>query len=118
MGFQIAPRINAAGRLDTPEHAFELLIGNLEKAVTLNQLNEKRRAIAKQYVNEAVRQLKEQKSIPNIIVLKNKKWLMISTKDHSSGWDDSVHFSAGRSDKRVCKRAGIAFAVATIAVLA
>lgn len=74
IGFQIAPRLNAAGRLAHPDEAFKLLIGELEKASTLNELNNKRRAIAKQYVQEAVAQLEEKKTVPNIIVLKNKAW--------------------------------------------
>lgn len=74
IGFQIGPRINAAGRLDDPEHAFKLLIGDLEKAGTLNRLNEERRHITKQYIEEAMAQLDDSKPLPNIIVLINKHW--------------------------------------------
>lgn len=74
IGFQIGPRINAAGRMDTPDHAFELLIGNLEKAQTLNELNNKRRDITREYLDEAVAEIEAMESLPNIIVLKSKKW--------------------------------------------
>jgi len=74
ISFQIGPRINAAGRLDDPDHAFQLLIGNLEKAETLNQLNDERRKITKQYIDEAVAEIEKKDSIPNIIVLINKEW--------------------------------------------
>jgi single-stranded-DNA-specific exonuclease len=74
VGFQIGPRINAAGRMDDPNHAFELLIGNLEKAEILNHLNDKRRVITKKYIDEAVAEIEKMEHIPNIIVLKNKNW--------------------------------------------
>lgn len=74
IGFQIGPRLNAAGRLDDPQHAFELLIGNLEKAQTLNELNDKRRQMTHDYVKEAVKEIEKMGSVPNIIVLSSKKW--------------------------------------------
>jgi len=74
IGFQIGPRLNAAGRLDDPQHAFELLIGNLEKAQTLNELNDKRREMTHNYVKEAVKEIEKMETVPNIIVLANKKW--------------------------------------------
>jgi single-stranded-DNA-specific exonuclease len=74
VGFQIGPRINAAGRLDDPQHAFELLIGKLEKAEILNKLNEERRLMTKKYIDEAIAKIKKKKTIPNIIILKSKKW--------------------------------------------
>jgi single-stranded-DNA-specific exonuclease len=74
IGFQIGPRINAAGRIDNPQHAFELLIGNLEKAQTLNELNNKRKTITKKYIDEAVSEIEKMEKIPNIIVLINKNW--------------------------------------------
>ncbi len=74
IGFQIGPRINAAGRIDNPNHAFELLIGNLEKAQTLNELNNKRKTITKKCIDEAEEEIGSWDSIPNIIVLKSKNW--------------------------------------------
>jgi len=73
LAFQITPRINAAGRMDKADHSFELLLGKLEKAVTLNELNEARKVLAKEYILEAKAQLKG-KDIPNIIVIHDKKW--------------------------------------------
>ncbi len=74
IGFQIGPRLNAAGRLDDPQHAFELLIGNLEKAQTLNELNDQRRRMTHQCVQEAVKEIEKKDTVPHIIVLTNKKW--------------------------------------------
>lgn len=74
IGFQIGPRINAAGRMDKPDHAFELLTGNLDKAKKLNELNLERREITKQYVEEAVAMLEGKGGVPNIIVLYSKGW--------------------------------------------
>lgn len=74
IGYQIGPRINAAGRLDNPDHAFELLIGNLEKARVLNDLNDRRREITKQYVDDAVARIEALGKLPNIIVLYSPDW--------------------------------------------
>jgi len=74
IGFQIGPRINAAGRIDDPKHAFELLIGDLDKAQVLNELNNKRKVSTKQYIEEAISDVENLKAIPNIIVLINKNW--------------------------------------------
>lgn len=74
LGFQIGPRLNAAGRLDDPIHAFDLLNGDTKKAFTLNELNNKRKTITQQCIEEAMEELKKNDQIPNIIVLKNKNW--------------------------------------------
>jgi single-stranded-DNA-specific exonuclease len=74
IGFQIGPRLNAAGRIDKPDHAFELLLGNLEKVITLNSLNKKRQTLARQYIDEAICEVDKMSSVPNIIILKNKNW--------------------------------------------
>jgi single-stranded-DNA-specific exonuclease len=74
IGFQIGPRINAAGRLDTPDHAFELLIGNVEKAAKLNELNEERKVITRKYLEDAAAKIESMDSIPNIIVLHSPDW--------------------------------------------
>jgi len=73
LAFQVSPRINAAGRVDTPNHALELLLGTLEKAVTLNELNEKRKTMARQFVEEAKAQI-DPSNPPNIVVVKSKNW--------------------------------------------
>ncbi len=74
LAFQISPRINAAGRMDTPTHALELFLGNLEKAVTLNELNEKRKTMSRQFVAEAKAQIADPATPPNIVVVHSKDW--------------------------------------------
>lgn len=74
LAFQISPRINAAGRMDTPTHALELFLGNMEKAVTLNELNEKRKTMAREFVTEAKAQIPDAKNPPNIVVVHSKNW--------------------------------------------
>lgn len=74
LGFQIAPRINAAGRIDHPEHAFELLMGQLEKAYILNELNEKRRHMTKIHTCQAREQVDSWPELPNIIVVHHPDW--------------------------------------------
>jgi single-stranded-DNA-specific exonuclease len=74
LAYQVSPRINAAGRMDIPNHAFDLLLGKLEKAVTLNELNEKRKAVAKQFVEEAKAQIADPLNPPNIVVVHSPHW--------------------------------------------
>jgi single-stranded-DNA-specific exonuclease len=73
LAFQVSPRINAAGRMDTPNHALELFLGDLEKAVTLNELNEKRKTMARQFVDEAKAQI-DPSNPPNLVVVKSRNW--------------------------------------------
>ena len=74
VGYFIGPRINAAGRLDTAEHALKLLLGDIEKAKTLSQLNTRRQDIVEQFVNEATEQIRAMSEIPHIIVVSSPKW--------------------------------------------
>ena len=74
IGFQIGPRINAAGRLDTPMHAFELLTGDLSKAQVLNELNNQRRELTTEYFDEACGMIDAMTPRPTIIALKSAKW--------------------------------------------
>ncbi|MEJ2549198.1 MAG: single-stranded-DNA-specific exonuclease RecJ [Anaerolineales bacterium] len=58
IGFGIGPRINAAGRVDSAEHAFRLLVTtddvrSRELATSLEQLNQKRRTIMRQSIEKA-----------------------------------------------------------------
>lgn len=76
IGFYLGPRINAAGRLDTAQHAFELLLGDAEKVSTLSQLNSKRQKIVGEFVNEAKAMVESLDEIPNIIIIKDPKWLV------------------------------------------
>ncbi|MBV9358289.1 MAG: single-stranded-DNA-specific exonuclease RecJ [Chloroflexi bacterium] len=59
LGFRIAPRINAAGRLDDPNIAFRLLMSeSWEEAFALaeevNRLNERRQAMTRDYEAQAI----------------------------------------------------------------
>ncbi|MBN2087559.1 single-stranded-DNA-specific exonuclease RecJ [Candidatus Peregrinibacteria bacterium] len=74
IGFYIGPRINAAGRLDTAKHAFELLLGDIEKVSTLSTLNIKRQKIVKEFVENAVSQVSSSDGLPNIVIVENTKW--------------------------------------------
>lgn len=65
IGFMLAPRINAAGRIDQPQKGVELLITeNQEEAAGISQeltvLNEERQRIEKQIFEEALEVLKSQ----------------------------------------------------------
>ena len=61
-GFQLGPRINAAGRMGSPMKAFDLLMmDNLEvsrkQASILDQLNRDRRNLEKRVYDEAIKQI-------------------------------------------------------------
>ena len=65
IGFMLAPRINAAGRIDQPQKGVELLItDHLEEAASiaeeLSALNEERQRLERQIFEEAVKSLESQ----------------------------------------------------------
>lgn len=74
IGFYIGPRINAAGRLDTADHALELILGDVEKVSTLTRLNTERQKIVKKFVESAIEQVDKMNSTPNIVIVKNTEW--------------------------------------------
>lgn len=74
VGFFLGPRINAAGRLDTAEHALEVLLGNTEKVNTLSQLNLKRQDLVRKFVDEAIEQVEKSKGNKHIIVVSSPDW--------------------------------------------
>ena len=74
VGFFLGPRINAAGRLDTAEHALQVLLGDTEKALTLSQLNSKRQTMVKKFLDEAVRQVGEVRRQDYILVVRHTSW--------------------------------------------
>ncbi len=74
IGFVIGPRINAAGRLDSAEHALQLLLGNTEKVPVLSELNQKRRHIVDDFVKQASQKILNMPDIPHIIVLSDPQW--------------------------------------------
>ncbi len=64
VGWQIVPRLNAAGRMDHANSAFALLMSEDEEeaerlAAQLNKNNSDRQKLTDQIVNQAVRQIKE-----------------------------------------------------------
>uniref|UniRef100_A0A7C4M3G8 Single-stranded-DNA-specific exonuclease RecJ n=1 Tax=candidate division CPR3 bacterium TaxID=2268181 RepID=A0A7C4M3G8_UNCC3 len=78
VGFQISPRLNAAGRMAHAASAFELLITSdeLEAGVLsmkLEKLNKERQDLVLKIVNQLKIDYKESK-INNIVLLKNEEW--------------------------------------------
>ncbi len=80
IGFQIAPRINAAGRLDHANVAFKLLntespTDAVDLAYQLDQNNKERQQRTDQYVREAIAQVENggQKENPILFVI-DKDW--------------------------------------------
>jgi single-stranded-DNA-specific exonuclease len=79
IGFQIGPRLNAAGRIGHANTAFELLITkNLERAVDisneLNANNKERQDITKEMVAEAKEQLGAVNDSKKMIWVKESTW--------------------------------------------
>jgi single-stranded-DNA-specific exonuclease len=79
IGFQLGPRLNAAGRIGHANTAFELLITkNLERAIEisneLNAKNKERQDITKEMVAEAKENLGAVNSDQKMIWVKNKSW--------------------------------------------
>lgn len=73
VAFQLGPRINAAGRLDTAYHALDLLLGKEQNAHLLEQMNQERRAMVEEGIEEAekiIASLGEKR----LLLLKNEKW--------------------------------------------
>src|SRR6185503_6171371 len=65
LGFRVAPRVNAAGRLDDPNIAYRLLMSdNYEEAFALaaeiNRLNEERQVLTREYEVLASEMVREQ----------------------------------------------------------
>lgn len=76
VGFQIAPRLNALGRLDDPNPAIELLTGFDEEeardiALMINQKNEERKEIVQKIYDEAKTMIDFNKPVQ---VLAGKGW--------------------------------------------
>ncbi|OGK13401.1 single-stranded-DNA-specific exonuclease RecJ [Candidatus Roizmanbacteria bacterium RIFCSPLOWO2_01_FULL_38_12] len=81
IGFIIAPRINAVGRLEHAIDALRLLCTTDEKrayalASKVGQKNVERQDLVKQSVEEALKELvkMEKKGLPKLIILHSKKW--------------------------------------------
>ncbi len=79
IGFTIAPRINAASRMDDPEDAFHMLRSKDEaiagtKAMHLEKLNNERKGVVASMVKEAKHRLENTMDMPPVIVLGNPEW--------------------------------------------
>lgn len=79
IGFTIAPRINAASRMDTPEEAFRMLATtDSEEATTvvahLEKLNQERKSTVAVMTRQAHNHLKALLEIPLVIVLGDPNW--------------------------------------------
>ena len=79
IGFTIAPRINAASRMDDPEDAFHMLRTKEEKeagtyVAHLEKLNNERKGAVSSMVKEANKKMKQMDEIPAVIVLGNPEW--------------------------------------------
>jgi single-stranded-DNA-specific exonuclease len=78
IGFSLAPRLNAAGRIDKPEDALELLLAKdlkraRELAQKLESLNQKRRSLENGIYKQALEQANKQKKRLGL-VLYNPDW--------------------------------------------
>ncbi len=106
IGFQLGPRLNAAGRLDTGHAALELLMTDDEAradmlAKTLNKANEERRAIEREIYEQAIETLEafmteEQRSI----VLAREDWHqgvvgIVASRLQNRYYRPSIVFSMG-----------------------
>ncbi len=78
ISFQIAPRLNAAGRMDHANTAFELLVtNNREEALALsrrlNDKNQQRQKVTEEIMQEVEEQLKDQKEEKILIGISKKE---------------------------------------------
>lgn len=79
IGFGLAPRLNAVGRLEHAQSAVELLVTDDEEkaamiAAELNRENALRQEISRQIMEEAEAQLAQEEHIDTAIVLANEGW--------------------------------------------
>ena len=81
IGFRIAPRINAAGRLASPYGALELLLTENEdfamgKAQSLDELNSRRQQIENEIFEDVCRRFSEQPSLllERVIIVAGEGW--------------------------------------------
>jgi single-stranded-DNA-specific exonuclease len=79
LGFVLGPRINAAGRMDDPMIALQLLLTGDERearrlARRLSDLNERRQREVEQLLEQAERRLRREPSLPRVLVLADESW--------------------------------------------
>jgi single-stranded-DNA-specific exonuclease len=79
VGFRIGPRLNAAGRMASPEPALELLLTRdrlraRELATQLEELNQRRRASEDRAVEAAREEIASRPELPGILVAWHEEW--------------------------------------------
>lgn len=79
LGFHYGPRINAAGRLDRADPAFELLVTEdperaRQLATQLDDYNRERRELQRQVLESAVERVRAWEHLPDVIILQNPDW--------------------------------------------
>ncbi|MBP6924486.1 MAG: single-stranded-DNA-specific exonuclease RecJ [Candidatus Pacebacteria bacterium] len=79
IGFTIGPRINAASRMDNPEHAFHMLratdVGEATTYVDhLEKLNKERKTMVATMTKDLHKRLEHLEEIPAVLVLGNPEW--------------------------------------------
>lgn len=79
VGFRLGPRINAAGRLDNPDQALELLMSRdprraVELAAELDRWNRERQAEEGRVVEEARERILQRAPLPSILVEWDETW--------------------------------------------
>lgn len=79
VGFMIAPRINAASRMDKPEAAFQLLTEQDEEkagalAGHLDKINNERKGMVAAMVRDLKKRMHEREELKSVIVLGNPDW--------------------------------------------
>ncbi len=79
IGFTIAPRINAASRMDAPEHAFHMLTATDEgeagaHVTKLDSLNTERKSEVAKMTKEINARVKEMVDMPDVLVMGNPLW--------------------------------------------
>ncbi len=78
VGFMIAPRINAASRMDIPSRAFELLATESdvvagELSEHLHRINDDRKRVVANILKEVKKNLSK-REVGNVVVIGNPKW--------------------------------------------
>ena len=89
ISFKLAPRLNAAGRIDHAKTAFDLLLSRdfhkaKKNAVSLNKFNIHRKDIESSMVDEIKQYIKEH---PDIL---NRKTIVLSDWFSANGWHEGV----------------------------
>lgn len=81
IAFAIAPRINAAGRLESPRHAIELLLEEdqgraLQLAQQLNAINTRRKSCEAEILKEAMEQIRQNPEMiyDRVLVFAGRNW--------------------------------------------